>query len=1297
MRTTLRLALAGLWFRRSTALIVLVLATVASAAAVIAPLYSRAAEASILRDTLRRADAFTLSVQVSVPQAGSGAGEREARDGTFMVETARTVLSHPAFGRPRLAYAGNGTYTPTAGPFKGGLVVGQVVERAGICDHLPLAAGRCPTAAGEGLVSRRSLALIGAQIGQTVDVELEESATVETGGIPPVLTVTVVGTFDPVPVESAYWAGRPYFSSYYPEATTRSLESVPPTADPVFVGPGSAALGQITTYTVDIPVRPLQVQLEDAATLRKQIHRLTNTTAGYLVTTYSQLPAALAHADDGRELVRIAAPLAVTQLVLLSWWTLYLVVGSATEERSPEIGLAKLRGMAAPQTRRFGLAEIFLLLLLAAPLGTLVGYLAVRGSARRVFAPGTEVVFTWPVLLTVLAAVAGGLVTAALSSRQVFRRSVSELLRRVPPRRAGKRAGLVEGVVLVLAVTGVVQLVSDRGGRPSPVALLGPGMVAVAGGLLAARLLVRVARRRAAVSLARGRAAGAVGWAGVARRPGTSRIASVLAVATCLLLVGVQAWTVAERNRVERSEAETGAQVVLQVRAADPRALLDAVRAADPEGGYAMAAVQVTTSNQEAQMVAVDAARADRVLGWGSPGSRPSRSVQQTLLPTLPDSLRLQPGRLAVTVDLSTADSPSPLRLTARLDEHGVFQRVRLGELRPGSHTYAADLPAGCTAADCRLAALAVDHPGTDIDSATADLLITAVELAPAGGQAEPLVASFRVPDAWRPGPPTVGGPEVLLSPGAALRVRLRLPGGPFAEIVHGDSPEPLPALVGRAAAPRPEAEGGSPFGSTTGMSGAATRYRAAAVADYVPRAGNDAVLVDLGLALRLDDDAVLGDRQVWLSRDDPEAERALRAALKKAGVAVGGREARGDLERGVRRRRGGARPATAPGVRCGGRRRGGRRPARRGVRRATATRLRGRRPAGGGRPAPDRPVPVAARERRRGSRRAGLRGAGRHRRHLGRAARAAPVRRPVAVRRGALRTRRGLGLGRHRRSGSAPRRGRPRGRRPAAAQRSPRPPERRCPMSGIPVSCHGLVHIYRLEGNDVVALSGVDLDVAGGEVVGLLGPSGSGKSTLLNLFAGLLRPSAGRLTVGNHEIARMDERGLARMRAGDVGVVLQGAMRNLLPYASPVDNVRFAQRGARRLARSGDDLDAGLLPEPLEVLDLVGLADEARTPLTGLSPGQRQRLAVGVGLAARPGLLLLDEPTSQLDHEGRDEVARGGRRHQPRPGHHRRGGHPRPGGRRTAAAHGHDPGRPGRCRGPARRGLRGGRPGTAR
>jgi hypothetical protein len=897
--TSLRLALAGLWFRRSTALIVLVLATVASAASVVAPLYSRAAEESIVRDTLARADASTLAVQVSVPQGGSQVGLGPASDGSFAVQVANQHLTNPAFGTPRLAYTGRGKYTPAAGPFKGSEVDGQVVERAGLCEHLTLAAGRCPKSATEALFTRRSLQEVGGKLGGTVQVELPESVDVDTGAIPPVLTLRVVGTFDPMAVQSPYWAGRPYFSVYYPFAHIVARESVPPIADPVFVGPGGARLARITTYTVDVPVLPNRVRLDDAPLLQRQVQKLRDANVAYLLSTDSQLPAALGRADDGRELVRIAAPLAVTQLVLLSWWTLFLVVGAATEERSPELGLAKLRGLTARQTRRFGLAEVFLLLLVAAPLGTVVGYLAVRGSADRVFAPGTEVVFSWPVLLTVLVAVAGGLVTAALSSRQVFRRPVSELLRRVPPRRAGRAAGLVDGVVVVLATAGVVQLVSDRGGRPSAVALLGPGMVAVAGGLLAARILVRVARRRTDVSMERGRAAGVAGWAGVARRPGTARIASVLAVATCLLIVGVQAWTVAERNRAERSGAETGAAVVLQVRAPSSQALLNAVRAADPSGRYAMAAVQLSSDNQATQLLAVDASRADHVLEWGAPDAGPSHRVSETLHPQLPPPLRLRPGRLEVTVDLQQVQSPSPLRLTARLDEGGRSERVDLGELRRGRHTYAGQLPSSCAAGSCRLAAVAVDHPGADIESASATFLLESIALAPEGSRtAQPLVRSFRVPGAWRPGAPTVGGPDIQLRPGQSLRVELRAPGGPFAEIVHGDSPEPLPAIAGAGAASPAASEGGVPVGETTGLAGTPLRFLVVGTQPYLPRLGQGAVLVDLGLALRLSDDATLGDREVWLSRDDPADERVLRARLAKADIDVLGRETSGQLAR---------------------------------------------------------------------------------------------------------------------------------------------------------------------------------------------------------------------------------------------------------------------------------------------------------------------------------------------------------------------------------------------------------------
>src|SRR3954467_11608954 len=81
--------------------------------------------------------------------------------------------------------------------------------------------------------------------------------------------------------------------------------------------------------------------------------------------------------------------------------------------------------------------------------------------------------------------------------------------------------------------------------------------------------------------------------------------------------------------------------------------------------------------------------------------------------------------------------------------------------------------------------------------------------------------------------------------------------------------------------------------------------------------------------------------------------------------------------------------------------------------------------------------------------------------------------------------------------------------------------PHRAADSGGLGVTCRGLVYIYRLEGYDVVALAGVDLDISAGESVALLGPSGSGKSTLLSLLAGLLPPSAGRLSVGRHDLVR--------------------------------------------------------------------------------------------------------------------------------------------------------------------------------
>jgi len=186
--------------------------------------------------------------------------------------------------------------------------------------------------------------------------------------------------------------------------------------------------------------------------------------------------------------------------------------------------------------------------------------------------------------------------------------------------------------------------------------------------------------------------------------------------------------------------------------------------------------------------------------------------------------------------------------------------------------------------------------------------------------------------------------------------------------------------------------------------------------------------------------------------------------------------------------------------------------------------------------------------------------------------------------------------------------------------------------VTGLAVACRRVVHIYRAEGGDVVALSGVDLSINPGEMLALVGPSGSGKSTLVALLGGLMRPSAGRVSVGTYDLGKLTDAEISRLRGTEIGVVLQGAARNLLPYATLHRNVWLAQRRAAHTA--GIELD-----DPERILDLVGLRGRAGAKIDDLAPGARQRAALAVGIAASPGLLLVDEPTSQLDTHGRDEV----------------------------------------------------------
>ena len=209
-------------------------------------------------------------------------------------------------------------------------------------------------------------------------------------------------------------------------------------------------------------------------------------------------------------------------------------------------------------------------------------------------------------------------------------------------------------------------------------------------------------------------------------------------------------------------------------------------------------------------------------------------------------------------------------------------------------------------------------------------------------------------------------------------------------------------------------------------------------------------------------------------------------------------------------------------------------------------------------------------------------------------------------------------------------------------------------PGRGLDAHCYSLVHLYTSENAQVVALRGVDLDIDSGEMVALLGPSGTGKSTLLKLLGGLIHPTAGRIVVDGRDLRSLSATELRLLRATEIGIVLQDAGTNLLPYATSEQNVWFAQIGARRAGRAVQDPEAVLAQ-----LDLGELSGERVNQLSG---GAQQLVALAVGVATRPNLLLVDEPTSQLDDGGPR------RRHRPPADDKRahridhRHGHSRPG-----------------------------------
>ncbi|MEV0719725.1 FtsX-like permease family protein [Asanoa sp. NPDC050611] len=607
-----------------------------------------------------------------------------------------------------------------------------------------------------------------------------------------------------------------------------------------------------------------------------------------------------------------AVPVSLVELLAFCWIALFLAVRHGALERHRDVGLLKLRGAGRGRMLTLTLGQSALPMLAGGLVG-LAAMLPLRAGTGigQTSATVTDLLSVAAAAVTVL----GAILAAAVAERRALAAPVALLMRAVPPRHTGWRYGAVDGVLVILALAGAYEAWSyasrdpaQPGAQSTWLALLAPALLALALGVVLARVVVPVAARVAGRALRAGRLGVAFTATELARRPAVPRLTALLTAAVTLFCVAVATSDTTTRSGAERAANEIGADRVLLVTAPSRSALLAATRAVDPDGRFAMAVV----ASQNLGVLAVDATRLATVARWrGDSGGVDAAAVAARLRPAAPPLLTVRGAELTLTAAAPRGSATVKATLVAA---DGATVTADFGRVT-GPRADRRAKAAGC-ADGCRLVSFEVvgrgavppptQPPTPPPSQPPAPPPTQSPDGAPPPAAAPTVAPEYPAPDAvlfsalrgadggidqatfadrsrWRTAVGAGSAPAAVSVTADGLVVT---PGRPIDSdpyVFVDDTPERLPAIA--AGVRGAEFAAGDPH--VVAFPGIAVPIAVTGAARAVPRVGRDAVLVDLETADLMSGDLGGGESlQVWAT-DGAPADLADR--LGDHGVAVFG------------------------------------------------------------------------------------------------------------------------------------------------------------------------------------------------------------------------------------------------------------------------------------------------------------------------------------------------------------------------------------------------------------------------